>query len=145
MLDQRTTEKIGSGAGRTADRRLAASHPVIDDWLEAVNARAVDRVCALYARDAILLPTLSDVICDSPERIEEYFASFLARPKLAARLSSCYVQEYSEIKIDSGIYEFEWEEEDSGLKRSARARFTFVIRDGLIVEHHSSMAPGVLP
>lgn len=106
-----------------------------------MNAHSVVDVCALYAPDAILLPTLSDVICDSPERIRKYFESFLTQPKLLATLESCYVQEYSEIKIDSGIYQFEWDNEEMGLMQFTRARFTFVIRDERIVEHHSSMAP----
>ena len=125
-----------------ADQRLAASHPVIDEWLQAVNTRSVSAVCTLYAHDAILLPTLADEICDTPGRIKAYFDVFLRRPTLKVRLVSCYVQEYSEIKIDSGIYEFEWKDEDSGSMQTTRARFTFVIRDGSIVEHHSSMTPG---
>jgi len=127
---------------QSTDQRLAVSHPVIDKWLKCVNAQSVDEVCALYAPDAILLPTLSEVICDSPEDIREYFEFFLGRPKLKATLLSCYVQVYSEIKIDSGIYQFEWEDAKRGGIVSTSVRFTFVIRDELIVEHHSSMTPG---
>ncbi len=130
-------------AGPGVDQRLTASHPVIDEWLQAVNAGAPNKVCALYAPDAILLPTLSDAICNTPERINAYFETFLDRPDFTAKLVSCYVQQYSEIKIDSGIYAFEWTDEDSGTVQRACARFTFVIRDGLIVEHHSSLRPGV--
>ena len=122
------------------DQRLTVSHPVIDAWLRAVNAHSVDAVCSLYAPEAILLPTLSDVIRDTPDRIRDYFESFLNRKNLSATLRNCYVQEYSEIKIDSGIYEFKWESDTMGLMQFARARFTFVIREEQIVEHHSSMA-----
>jgi len=139
MIDEESFEKIKQIGAPLSDARLTASHPIIDRWLQAVNAHAVTEVCELYAEDAILLPTLSDMICDSPERIRQYFEFFLARPGLEARLSNCYVQEYSEVKIDSGIYEFTWQEDEA--TKSARARFTFVIRDGQIVEHHSSLTP----
>lgn len=121
------------------DARLAVSHPVIDAWLKAVNARSVDAVCKLYASDAILLPTLSSDVCDTPQQIRVYFEYFLEHIELKAELQSCYVQQYSEIKIDSGIYLFTWNE--GNRSTSTRARFTFVIRNGLIVEHHSSLMP----
>ena len=127
------------------DLRLAASHPVIDLWLQNINAHSVDGVCALYAPDAILMPTLSDTICDSPAQIRSYFEFFLGRPKLSATLKSCYVQQYSEIKIDSGIYQFDWFDDTRGTTLSTSARFTFVIRGNQIVEHHSSMSPGEIP
>jgi hypothetical protein len=139
MIDEESFQKIQQIGAPLSDARLSASHPIIDLWLQAVNAHAVTEVCQLYAEDAILLPTLSDIICDTPERIRKYFEFFLARPGITARLSSCYVQQYSEVKIDSGIYEFNWQE--GGATKSARARFTFVIRDGRIVEHHSSLSP----
>jgi hypothetical protein len=139
MIDQGSNHETGRIGARLGDSRLSASHPIMDQWLRALNAHDVDHVCALYAEDAILLPTLSDVICDTPERIRKYFESFLSRSGLSAELSNCYVQEYSEVKIDSGIYQFSWQEGPD--RKSARARFTFVIRDGRIVEHHSSLTP----
>lgn len=125
------------------DARLDVSHPVIDAWLCAVNAGSIDEVCRLYAPDAILLPTLSNELCGTPEQIRGYFEYFLSRPQLSAALQSCYVRQYSEIKIDSGIYEFRWEE--SGGPCTACARFTFVIRNEQIVEHHSSFLPQNVP
>lgn len=137
-------QKVAEGIFQPGtDQRQTASHPVIDRWLNAVNQHSVAEVCALYAPDAILLPTLSEVICDNPERIGKYFESFLTRPGLRAELLNCYVQEYSEIKIDSGIYSFSWNSDVGDLVESAQARFTFVIRDALIVEHHSSLSPRI--
>ncbi|MEE4296417.1 MAG: nuclear transport factor 2 family protein [Wenzhouxiangella sp.] len=118
------------------------SHPVIDQWLEAVNTGCAERVCQLYAPDAILLPTLSPNILSAPDQILDYFRFFLDRQSLAVKLIDCYVQTYSEVKIDSGIYEFTWMANDKA--QSTRARFTFVIRGGLIVEHHSSLSPDLL-
>ena len=118
------------------------SHPVIDRWLDAVNTGHAERVCQLYAPDAILLPTLSPHILNTPDQIIDYFRLFLDRKSLTVQLIDCYVQTYSEVKIDSGIYEFSWMENNA--LQSTRARFTFVIRNGLIVEHHSSLSPGLL-
>lgn len=141
MIAQPPMDTTGVVNDSATDQRLAISHPVIDQWLRGVNAHSIEEVCALYDPEAILLPTLSGVICDSPAQIRNYFESFLRRPKLSATLTSCYVQQYSEIKIDSGIYQFEWEDRTSGTVSSTSARFTFVIRNHLIVEHHSSMTP----
>ncbi len=145
-MDNRNSGGLSDRPGSTNasslknDVRRRHSHPVIDQWLTAANAGSVDQVCALYAQDAILLPTLSREICDRLGSIRRYFEFFLGREGFSARLIDCYVQQYSEVKIDSGIYEFKWIE--SGQPQVAQARFTFVIRDGLIVEHHSSLAPG---
>jgi uncharacterized protein (TIGR02246 family) len=122
--------------------RNGDSHPVIDRWLDAVNTGDAERVCQLYAPDAILLPTLSPHILKTPDQIIDYFRFFLDRKSLKVELIDCYVQTYSEVKIDSGIYEFSWLENKA--LQSTRARFTFVIRDGLIVEHHSSLSPSLL-
>jgi len=123
----------------TTDYRLQVAHPIIDQWLTAVNLHDLEAVCGLYLPDAILLPTLSDTIRDTPEGIREYFIHFLGKDRLSATLENCYVQEYYDLKIDSGVYLFSWQE---GLKeRLLRARFTFVIKDNRIAEHHSSLCP----
>lgn len=139
MRDDTQTAATDGCAPSTIDARLTVSHPVIDAWLTAVNACSVGDVSKLYAPDAILLPTLSGELCDTPEQIRLYFEHFLGRPDFKAELQSCYVQQYSEIKIDSGIYRFNWCVD--GKPFSTRARFTFVIRNDLIVEHHSSLVP----
>ncbi len=126
-------------AQSTADARLQVAHPVIDHWLVAVNDHDLEQVCSLYLPDAILLPTLSQTIRDTPGSIRDYFVQFLAKPGLRASLEHCYVQEYSEIKIDSGVYLFTWQE--NGHTKAAKARFTFVIKDNKIAEHHSSLVP----
>lgn len=121
------------------DPRLHLPHPVFDAWLSAVNAHSIPQVCDLYAPDAFLLPTLSPTLRGTPEARREYFEVFLSKPNLQAHLDYCYVQQFGDVRIDSGIYTFSWG--GSGVEQASKARFTVVIRDEKIVTHHSSMMP----
>lgn len=136
MIEQSPDEGMVSAIGVVHRHH---PHPVIDQWINEINSGQAKQVCSLYSSDAILLPTLSpDILC-TPQEILDYFEFFLDRESLSVTLVDCYVQQYSEVKIDSGVYQFTWIE--GGHSVATRARFTFVIRNGAIVEHHSSLSP----
>ena len=110
-------------------------------WNAALQTGDPDVVVALYAPDAVLLPTFSDRVRRTPAQIRDYFVPFLERrPSASIDAASCRV--YGDVAIHSGIYSFRFA---AGPVRSAQARFTFVYRcvgDGWrIVEHHSSAMP----
>ena len=52
---------------------------LFDQWNNAIETKDPDTVTELYADDAILLPTLSNTICNSHEKIKNYFISFLKK------------------------------------------------------------------
>lgn len=115
---------------------------VLNSWIKHLNEHNLEKILDMYHTSAILLPTLSSKIRRGKDEIRDYFVHFLAKDQLTAELKEVYIQSiYSnKIKIDSGIYVFSWLNEQKQ-KESLEARFTFVIENGLILEHHSSIQP----
>lgn len=114
---------------------------LFSEWDAALRTGDPDTVVALYAPDAVLLPTFSNQVRRSPEAIRSYFVKFLERGP-SASVEDGSVRVYADVAIHSGIYAFVFA---SGPLREARARFTFVYRREndawQIVEHHSSAMP----
>ncbi|WP_174292752.1 SgcJ/EcaC family oxidoreductase [Sphingomonas bacterium] len=115
---------------------------LFDDWNGALQTRDPDRVAALYADDAILLPTLSNQVRRDRTAIVNYFVGFLKKQPRGV-LTQSNVRVFGEIAINSGLYVFTLT--DGGVASEAPCRFTFVYRregDGWkIIEHHSSQMP----
>ncbi|MAH39782.1 MAG: DUF4440 domain-containing protein [Puniceicoccaceae bacterium] len=118
------------------------NHDIIslfDTWNKALKTGNPKQVTALYAKDAILLPTVSNQVRHNHEEIEDYFVHFLAKmPK--GILNESNVRIAGDIAINSGIYTFTFTDGSS-----VQARFTFVYaQNGThweIIEHHSSRMP----
>lgn len=118
------------------------------EWARLVNERHLDGVCALYDESAVLIPTFSNRLLNTPERIGEYFETLCSReglvlslhekPRLATPVSgSLYAL--------SGIYRWRFAVEDEPL--DFEARFSFVLdleRPAPILHHHSSQIPRML-
>ena len=120
----------------TNDNEILA---LFQDWNNAVQERDTKRITALYAADAILLPTVSNQVRHSHTEIEAYFVSFTAREPVG-KINEANIRLLGDIAINSGVYTFTFAD---GLQ--VQARFTFVYRntaDGWkIIEHHSSRMP----
>ncbi|MGM0486058.1 MAG: SgcJ/EcaC family oxidoreductase [Planctomycetota bacterium] len=108
-------------------------------WNVALKTGKPSNVVSLYAETAVLLPTASNQVRDTPALIEDYFKHFLERGP-SGRIDQSHVRMFGGIAINSGVYTFRF---SSG--ESMQARYTFVYQslDGqwLIVEHHSSAMP----
>ncbi len=121
-------------------------------WIDAVRARDVERVVALYdpERGRLLgtLDTAATTDRNSPARIREYFEHFLANdaiePRFPTEIPAGTVTALGDDHAAySGYYEFLLEKD--GEKRVAHAKFTYIYgrgRDGLfIVTHNSGLTP----
>ncbi len=111
-------------------------------WAEAVSSRDVERVVALYAPDAVLVPTLSNTLRLNPLGIAEYFTEFLlGGPQ--PRILQSFVQEMGDVAVFSGVYRFTMTALPD--RPEIDARFTFVYQrqqpGWTIVTHHSSVMP----
>ena len=108
-------------------------------WNDALATGNPKAVAALYATDAILLPTLSNKVRHNHEEIADYFVNFLAKSP-QGEINEHNIRVHGELAINSGVYTFTF-----GDGSSAKARFTYVYRkedDGWkIIEHHSSQMP----
>ena len=116
---------------------------LFDEWNAAVQSGEPERVVALYAPDAMLLPTVSNQIRRNHGEMLDYFKDFLTLGP-AAELIEYNAREFGDLLIHSGVYAFGFARPMNGITR-VTARFTFVYerRDGrwLIIEHHSSRMP----
>lgn len=116
---------------------------IFDRWNQALQTLDPDQVTALYASDAVLIPTVSNIVRDTPAAIREYFVHFLSKAPVA-RLHKTFEREIgADHAVLSGVYLFNLTKEAGSA--DIPARFTFVYRregdNWLIVEHHSSFMP----
>ncbi len=112
---------------------------LFETWNSALQTGDPKQVAALYAADAILLPTVSNQVRHNHEEIEDYFVQFLAKGP-SGKIDEANVRIFGDLAINSGVYTFTFA--DGAV---VTARFTYVYRqdgDGWkIIEHHSSAMP----
>ena len=113
---------------------------LFDVWNKALQTQEPKEVSALYAPNAILLPTLSNMVRHTTEEREDYFEHFLAKGPSGV-IDQSNIRTFGDLAIHSGIYTFTF----STTGASVAARFTFVYAwNGTkwqIMEHHSSLMP----
>lgn len=125
-----------------------SSIEVIQYWLEAVNARDIERVIALYAEESRLIPTFSPHTLRDEHTLRSYFERLAQRPGLVVTLHERTLGSQdlaAGIEIMTGIYRFQFSIDDEPLV--FEARFSFVIdlnRPKPILHHHSSQIPRTL-
>lgn len=120
----------------------------LDQWMHAVNHADVEKLLSLYDKTAVLIPTFSNKILNTPEKMREYFTKLAEREGLSITLheKSLYVQSLdNEMSIINGIYN--WRFKVDGEPLNFEARFSYVIdcsRPGPILHHHSSQVPRMI-
>ena len=142
--DMTASDKNQSSAVR-AESRVATGEQEIaalfDRWNKSLQSGDPRKVVANYARQSILLPTISDKPRLTPAEKIDYFQHFLEnRPSGEITMRQIYVGR--DMAVDSGLYTFHFAR--TGDKVGARYTFTYR-RDGkqwLIISHHSSLMPG---
>lgn len=137
------TSAAGSSATAPTDEEVRA---LFDVWNAALATKDAEQVTALYAPDAVLLPTLDADVKDSPDEIEGYFEdSFLPRSPRGVVTESHVDVIDADHAVNSGLYDFTVTDPGTGATSVVPARFTFVYEqiDGewLISVHHSSVQP----
>jgi uncharacterized protein (TIGR02246 family) len=109
-------------------------------WNDALATLDSDKVAKRYAKDTVLLPTVSDVPRTDYKTIKAYFDGFLLKKPQGVILESFPSVGKGWCK-DVGIYEFTMGAD--GTKVKARYTFVYVFEDGewKISHHHSSIMP----
>lgn len=117
-------------------------------WCNAIGSSKgdVQKIVKYYAKDAILLPTLSAKILrnDKDGGLENYFIHLESFPNIKCTPKILITQQLgADLAVNSGYYEFSYTE-DGKIKRIP-ARFNFVYKKAgktwLIINHHSSVLP----
>ncbi|MCY0388192.1 SgcJ/EcaC family oxidoreductase [Robbsia sp. Bb-Pol-6] len=133
----------------TTDAQKAEIAALFTQWSAALGTGDARKVNALYAADALLLPTKSNEARVTVQAREDYFRDFLKKyPGVVATIDASpeRIIRVSERKAsDTGHYTF-----TTADGTSIKARYTFVYRqdkDGrwLISSHHSSALPESSP
>jgi len=105
---------------------------LFDQWNTALSTLNPDTVTALYADNAVLLPTVSNQVRHNHEEIRDYFVGFLQKSPQGV------IDEFN-VNI-LGIYTFTF---GDGSQVSARFSYLYVASDDgwKILQHHSSAMP----
>jgi uncharacterized protein (TIGR02246 family) len=78
---------------------------LFDVWNKALQTQEPKEVSALYAPNAILLPTLSNTVRHTTEEREDYFEHFLAKGPSGV-IDQSNIRTFGDLAIHSGIYTF---------------------------------------
>ena len=115
---------------------------LFDRWNGSLQTGDPNKVTLNYARNAILLPTVSNKVRRNHEEIQDYFVTFLQKQPVG-RINYSSIRLYCGVAIDSGTYTFKLT--SNGQTQEVPARYTFVYNkvgdQWLIAEHHSSAMP----
>lgn len=127
---------------------IAMGKPITEDevrglfslWNDALATLEPKKVASRYAKEGVLLPTVSDVPRTDFNGIEDYFTNFLKLKPQGEILQSEVTIGHNWCQ-DVGIYEFSMGA--TGAKVKGRYSFVYVYEDGewKISHHHSSVMP----
>ena len=121
---------------------------VLNQWMKAVNDADVDTLLGLYDPKAVLIPTFSNRILNTADKLRDYFEKLGSRPDLSIALheKTLVIQELqSQVYALGGIYN--WRFAVDGELLNFEARFSYLMdltKPSPILHHHSSQIPRTL-
>jgi hypothetical protein len=127
---------------------MKSTDEVLKKWMKAINDKNIEQLLALYDEKAVLIPTFSNRILNSPAKIRDYFEKLGSRDDLSLALheKTVITQKVAETtQALSGIYGWRFALEGEIL--SFEARFSYFMDLSLkhpIIHHHSSQIPRML-
>ena len=142
-----TVGTVAATAGTDAPKKptRTAIAGLFNTWNAALRTGDAEKVADLYAKDAVLLPTVSNKVRTDRAGIVDYFQHFLENKPVGKKDQTIIKVLDSDSAIDTGVYEFTLTDPDTGAKRVVEARYTYEYekRGGQwkIVNHHSSAMP----
>lgn len=121
-----------------------AADMLFEQWNAAWATKNPDTVTALFAKQAVLLPTVSKVPRTDKAGIRDYFVGFLKNNPVA-RIDSSTVMEGCNKLIRVGQWSVDFTDAQTAAKSSVSGRFTFMYEyeDGAwkVAHLHSSLNP----
>jgi hypothetical protein len=121
---------------------------VLKAWMQSINNCDLENLLALYDEKAVLIPTFSNRVLNTQEKIRDYFEKLSSREELSIALheKTLVVQPiHGDRYALSGIYC--WRFALDGELLSFEARFSYMLDLTLsspIIHHHSSQIPRML-
>lgn len=123
-------------------------HQILNQWMHAVNQADAAGILSLYDSDAVLIPTFSNRVLNTPDKLRDYFETLGGRPELSIALheKTLSTQELgNQVYVLGGIYN--WRFAVDGEVLNFEARFSYVMdlsKPNPILHHHSSQIPRTL-
>ncbi|MFG1666376.1 SgcJ/EcaC family oxidoreductase [Streptomyces sp. Y7] len=118
---------------------------LFDQWNRALATGDPEQVADLYAKDAVLLPTVSNRVRADRAGIVDYFEHFLANKPVGTKIETHVNVLDHNSAIDTGVYEFALTDPATGERSTVEARYTYAYEkrggEWFIVNHHSSKMP----
>ncbi|MFK4103785.1 SgcJ/EcaC family oxidoreductase [Streptomyces sp. NPDC019531] len=142
-----TVGTVAATAGTDAPKKPTKKEiaGLFNTWNAALRTGDAGKVADLYAKDAVLLPTVSNKVRTDRAGIVDYFQHFLENKPVGKKVQTIVNVLDTNSAIDTGVYEFKLTDPDTGAKRVVEARYTYEYekRNGQwkIVNHHSSAMP----
>jgi len=121
---------------------------ILKAWMQCINNGDLESLLALYDKTAVLIPTFSNRVLNTQEKIRAYFEKLSSREELSIALheKTLIVQSINNDRYAlSGIYC--WRFALDGELLSFEARFSYMLDLTLsspIIHHHSSQIPRML-
>lgn len=117
---------------------------LFNQWNAAWATKNPDIVTAQFAKDAVLLPTISKVPRTDPAGIRDYFVGFLKNNPVG-RIDSSTVVEGCNMLVRMGGWSVDFTNAETQAKSSVSGRYTFIYKyeDGAwkVAHLHSSLNP----
>jgi uncharacterized protein (TIGR02246 family) len=114
-----------------------------DIWNAALATGDPNKVADLYARDAVLLPTVSNNVRTDRAEIVDYFQHFLQSKPVGAIDEEVIKIVDRDTAINTGVYHFNLTKDGKRQRVNARYTYVYEFMNGkwLILNHHSSAMP----
>lgn len=116
---------------------------LFDRWNASLQTGDAQKVTDNYAKDAVLLPTVSNKPRTDHAGIKDYFEHFVQK-KPVGKINTSTIHLGCNEAFDVGTYTFTLTDAE-GKKSDVAARYSYIyeLRDGkwLITHHHSSAMP----
>ena len=114
---------------------------VIKLWERSLIKKDLDKILNTYDPEAVLLGTFAKNIKQGRNQISIYFTKVFAYQNLNVKfMPHFWINEIENNSyVLSGIYIFSYTK--NGRHQKIHARYTFVVKNGKILNHHSSVVP----
>lgn len=111
---------------------------------DAFATKDPDKVTALFAKDGVLLATVSNTPRTTPDAIKDYFVSFL-KGEPVGTINTSTIKLGCNMATRMGTWTVALTNQNSGMRNDVKARYTFIYayEDGAwkVAHLHSSMMP----
>src|SRR5690348_2711459 len=98
---------------------------LFDGWNAALKTGDPEIVADRYAKDAVLLPTLSNKVRTDRAGIVDYMEHFLQNKPVGKKIETHVNVLDSNSALDSGVYQFTLTDKATGKKKVVEARYTY--------------------